>query len=1405
MKVTEEQVRALLDRGVHPAWRKADERVLEPLLKAFLSEEQQFQASSPKRKEPVYEDQKERRKTDRLAQRLGAFIAKKIQEELQYVTDLRRRHAEFIKRHARASSEMERMQHILDYAQFLGASSEQLAGDKQAFSRWFGADAVADRYVRRHSQAERRIALCLKRLGNLSALVLEKDGEATDHHVLWNRLGIEPAAKPLLAYDGDSRVNIEAFHCLSTALKAMPSSMQQGSVDDTTLQYIYRSALESRQEVWIQCEALKLLQSLSVESMQTALEKRLTHPLEGDDFFVRRRAVLLLGENLHRLPALRQIIPDIAKDPSPYVRQALAHALRNATNEDQHNWIRQLAIEDESSQVRAVAILELQQLAQQADHFLPVLKILSQVFEQEQDSFVLRVALKVVIETHLALAPEAGSKWKTDLLPSLANLHTGAKSLSVRRWAAQARELLWLQSNQEASKLAEQLKLDVKRISPGKRARLPKYMRKTDETVLGRVLSVLGQQNFGFDVSRGKWGSQIGRGHRFGFRWWRFLYEIRNPSPDKRQAFRHTVGRLFQGNLRAPSGILSELAETKVPGEPLFVSTEGGWRPYLPLVDDVISTLDQGTNRPVKFFTSEGVTELTPPPSLLGRTKAGLTLSNKFPEYARMRNWQESSQAKPSSYLHALQELGFKITFIPHQDEAGPYSEDSAVRRFFPAVGAISLPEFWQKMQDYFFSVYENSLFELAIFTGAALTYFVGKHLYVNHKMNQIRDALPLVIGGWGTRGKSGTERIKAAMLNALGYGLVSKTTGCEAMFLYADPFGKMREMFLFRPYDKATIWEQYNVMGHAVNLGADIFLWECMALTPSYVRILQRHWVRDDVSTITNTFPDHEDLQGPAGINIPEVMTNFIPKRGVLLTTEEQMHPILEQAAIELDTPISGVGWLEAGLLTPDVLQRFPYDEHPYNIALVNRLGEELGIEEDFALKEMADRVVADLGVLKTFPTAPLNSRRLQFVNGMSANERFGCLSNWVRMEFDKQDYEQEPGVWISTVVNNRADRVARSRVFASILVADISADRHFLIGSNLHGLVGYIQEAWDKFSATLTLWPDASETGSLSPEDVLNQFARRYRIALTHEQIIARLRAMLEGQALDLNVNELCGLWQDKDKLQQALLEAGLEQHAESILTHHARNREDHETYKAFAAKLQQAGDHEKLNVEFRAMLHQWFNSKIVVIEDYYSSGNQTINHISEATPPGFLNRIMGIQNIKGTGLDFVYRWQAWDACHKACTLLRSNTQGSVEQGIRALAAFQEYGLLCDQHVRETLALVKHSPHAQQENFQAELMVIQSSLDLAMREVKSQMGVVRQTGRSAKVIEMIESFLDAGDAVKRRKHADLVYKDLIAERISIERAVLELQGLNKRQKGGWLQSKLNDFQGYFSKEAKN
>ncbi|HEW97637.1 MAG: hypothetical protein DRR16_23670 [Candidatus Parabeggiatoa sp. nov. 3] len=681
---------------------------------------------------------------------------------------------------------------------------------------------------------------------------------------------------------------------------------------------------------------------------------------------------------------------------------------------------------------------------------------------------------------------------------------------------------------------------------------------------------------------------------------------------------------------------------------------------------------------------------------------------------------------------------------------------------------------------------------DLWIFAAAALGYFFFKHLYANILLNRTRANIPLIVGGWGTRGKSGTERIKAAMFNALGYSIFSKTTGCEAMFLHASAFKPTLEMFLFRPYDKATIWEQYNVLRQADKMGMDIFLWECMGLTPAYVEILQRQWTRDDISTITNTYPDHEDLQGPAGINIPIVMTNFIPRNGILVSTEEQMLPILQTAADELKTRLRPVTWLEAGLLTPEVLKRFPYEEHPYNIALVLAVGDELGIEPDFALKEMADRVVLDLGVLKSYPIATIKTRKLEFVMGMSANERFGALGNWSRMGFREQDFEKEPGIWLSTIVNNRSDRIARSRVFASLLVEDVSADQHVIIGTNLNGMVGYIRETWDNYASKLTLWPETSEQDA--PLFELEAAARTARIPVTEAQMQTRLRIMLTSQGDLPNLEQLLSLWQQPKKLSDSLSDMVEPDNAKAILERLEIDLKNYEGYQALAAKLETAtaNQHDELNNRFRELLWQWFESKLVVIQNAHTTGNQIVKRIAAGTPIGFLNRIMGMQNIKGTGLDFVYRWQAWEACYQAGEKLKSTHLRTAEEGLNVLASFKEYGPLSEEYVRETIAQVQQTPTGQMANFQTGFTLILSNLEQTMNEFNAQGGGDSTDSNMGvffkKIFEFIEQILDAGDAVKRRKIADQVYKDMVTGRISNQTAALEVKKLNKRQKGGWL-----------------
>lgn len=1360
-----ETLRSLLLRGIHPARIKIEAPLvdeIEKVLAAALDD-----PFSP---------------LGTAAARLSAWVSARFVE----IDASKQINAAFNASIAQAPDAKARRAQILDYARSLGASDPQLQGDAKAFRRWFGLDAVVERSRRRIALAERQATFALNRLAVLAATLVSRVPER-DLQGSWRQSGIERAVTDALTYIGDGRVRTEAFRCLRTVLASVPAAAREGLVGEATLRRIYRAGSQPNGDpVESQTAALEVLRLLSAARFEEVLAGRVTSPLAGDDFWVRRYAVGMLCESISAAPRLAELLVAVRKDPSPAVRQSLAIHLKHTPKAIAQDCLEWLACDDAAPEVRGAAVHAMVSLVHSVN--LPTIaSVLARVLRQEKNDFVLRVAIEVCASMLAVLDDADAGPWAASIIPELERLRTGAPSLAVRRWAAQSRERVWCLRDPHARDLFDYLRAAVDQKSEGSWSRIAEIRQIVREQpgTVARVLAVMAQADFSFDLTCGGSGfaPKVRRGDSFVFRAWRAWHEFRHPSPDKRQAFPHTIGRVFPGRWHAPSSVMAELAQTKVPGEPFFIGEEGGWRPYLPLPDHALSAIDTGGM--VRIVTSEGVTEMSPPRGLLRRLRSRILLSLRFAQIAHLRNWTPSRSHAPSSYLEALEDLGFSFKLVPHQDAA---ADDPSVTRFFPAVSpALIPPEIWQQFSSYFFSVYQNTLRHLAIFLLAVLLWFLGRHIWVNARMRRTRAALPLVIGGWGTRGKSGTERIKAALINSLGYSLVSKTTGNEAMFLYGFPFGPVKEMFFFRPYDKATIWEQEYLARLATKLKGDVFLWECMGLTPGYVKVLQRHWMRDDISTITNTYPDHEDLQGPAGRNIPEVMTNFIPKKGRLLTTEEQMRPILAAAARVLGTDMDSVGWLEAGMLPADALRRFPYEEHPLNIALVLRMAKEIGVDEDFALREMADRVVPDIGVLKAYPVTAIRGRQLQFVMGNSANEKFGALGNWRRMDFDKQDAYVEPGVLLTAVVNNRADRVPRSRVFADLLVNDISLDHIVLIGSNLKGMQGYIDETLDVRVGEATLWPE-TQSANAGPRDVLEAAARHLRIAYREQDVADRLRVMLKGLPVAVDIDTLVARRDTPDDLMSVLSAANVEDAGE-VVRYLAEMQRTVQEYAALDVLIEQGGDKAALDRAFRAQIKLWFQRKITVVADFHASGDKVIDVLREVSPPGIFNRTIGMQNIKGTGLDFVYRWQAWETVYLACENAESGDPLVAAEGLQTLQIFQEFGIASEERVRATVARLRV---IEGEKPVPQLDLIMASLEEQLAKVRQGMTVARSGGRMDWIVTSLEGFLDAGDAVRRRKKADRIYRDMVTERISHERAALELKHLNSRQKGGWLSDEI-------------
>ena len=1292
----------------------------------------------------------------------------------------------------RAATRTEKHHHILATAKHLGQTRRALRGDQRALARYFDENALKDRHIRQLAEQERLLAFVLNRLDANFQDLSDQASNTSIYPVFANRVNQTNLIERLTAYSGDYRVVLETLNWLSTFLRQGDSQASR-TLDPQLIHYCYRLLSDSSQPVWLQSQACAITLDLDIDSALVIIQRRFNHPAEGDSLFFRARVLRRLVSHQHHEP-VRQIFRQAVIDPSEHVRQTLITVLPELDSALARELLDACHHQERSETVRAFMIRTFPELFRLPGQASRVVALALSHLTPEQPRRVMRETLAAL---PACLAGSDPARWPSSAINNaIDQLHVNHPDTRVRRWAAQCRE--HLRAVSEAEPLGPDTIRRIRTLDwrKGVKLRLPETI---PDEMLGRFLACRAENHFGYDVHRSGSRVRVVGGSGYGFRLWRFLHELRNSATDKRQSHNHTRGRSYRGLLQAPGWHLAELSQTKVPGEPLHITEEGSWRPYLPLLDQVISSLDQGwPTHPMSIYTTEGITRIHPPRGLVARLRARLALTWRFKTLSQERNWRENSGSDPRSYLIHLTRLGFRFEIIGYQNEEGQrHPVDPRVQRFFPAALALPLPVLWEDFRTYFYSVYENSLQHLLIFFAVISAFFFGRHFYQGYRMRQARHSLPLVIGGWGTRGKSGTERLKAAVFNAMGLSVLSKTTGCEAMFLYSPANRPLREMFLFRPFDKASIWEQVDLVRLSSRFKVDVFLWECMGLNPRYVQILQEQWMRDDLSTITNCYPDHEDIQGPAGIDIPQVMQRFVPRDSRVITTEHNMYPFLEEAARRKGSDIIKVEESDGDLLPADVLARFPYEEHPTNIALVMRMARELGIEEDFAVKEMADRVVPDLGVLKVYPAAPVRGRKLQFINSMSANERHAALANWERLELTGLSVEHNPEQWVATVINNRADRIPRSQVFARMIAEELSADRHFLIGSNLDGLKSYIDDAWARRLDDMDLGNGSGEYVA----ETVRTLARQLRVPTTPAAVYARLAAMLEDRANCLPSHLPDSPLPSSEELRALLADHCVNSVDEQVLCaleQYKKDCRELEQYRLLYEALKQENPPADQQGELVRQLTEWFDSRIIIIWDYHARGNDVIQTLTENTPPGLLSHIMGMQNIKGTGLDFVYQWQAWDTHHKLARQLLEGDTGEALEAARLLANREQFGPLDIEFLTDALATASERRETQVEATQAEIALTQSRLARQKSTTSESTLQRRSSGIRDKLIGALEAFLDAGAAVKRRKRANRIYTDLANQRISHERAVLELMRVNKEQKGGWLKERWSGLRNY-------
>ena len=194
---------------------------------------------------------------------------------------------------------------------------------------------------------------------------------------------------------------------------------------------------------------------------------------------------------------------------------------------------------------------------------LDYLKTLCRSLESEPEAFVVRTALHVAIQLLERLQSRFNSSvdssqehsnsfgdtihsiYTRQIVPRVFQLQHGHEQVPVRRWAAQTNERIWALLDQEARDLINQLQPQLFTIRNGRSRRFSKKLfAHLPVEKLGRIFGVLAQADFGYDIEETWFGYRIRRGSSFGFRLWRFYFEFTNTATDKRQALRHTTGRI---------------------------------------------------------------------------------------------------------------------------------------------------------------------------------------------------------------------------------------------------------------------------------------------------------------------------------------------------------------------------------------------------------------------------------------------------------------------------------------------------------------------------------------------------------------------------------------------------------------------------------------------------------------------------------------------------------------------------------------------------------------------------------------------------------------------------------------------------------------------------------------------
>jgi poly-gamma-glutamate synthase PgsB/CapB len=234
---------------------------------------------------------------------------------------------------------------------------------------------------------------------------------------------------------------------------------------------------------------------------------------------------------------------------------------------------------------------------------------------------------------------------------------------------------------------------------------------------------------------------------------------------------------------------------------------------------------------------------------------------------------------------------------------------------------------------------------------------------------------------------------------------------------------------------------EQKQAVTMASAQRAEALVVECMALQPALQWLSEGTLVRATHGVITNARPDHLDVMGPTEDDVARALAGTVPMNGVFLTAERKHRAFFQQVAEERGSRFHAAEEISRPLTTADV-EAFPYLEHQDNVELALAVCEEIGIDNETALRGMW-RAKPDPGAM-TESRVEFFGRHVTFVNGFAANDPISTRYIWEQSLRRHRDLKRRIAVF-----NCRSDRADRSEQLAESYARWTQADEVVLLGT--------------------------------------------------------------------------------------------------------------------------------------------------------------------------------------------------------------------------------------------------------------------------------------------------------------------------------------------------------------------